>query len=140
MMQRLRRHGMMRPERIIIALIGAATINLVTISAYPLMDARASAVFEADAGRPTAQISAEARPDRQKTRLANDLPLPCRDGRFSDGRPRSCRELLRWLHDEENRQHATDPRDRDHPCRDGRPSDGRPRTCEEIMRSLRNTM
>ncbi len=140
MMQRLRRHGIMRPERIIIALIGAATINLVTISAYPLMDVRASAVFDDATGQPTAFARTDGGSDGQRTRLANDLPLPCRDGRVSDGRPRSCRELLRWMYDEESRQHMTDPRDRDHPCYDGRMSDGRARTCDELMKSLRRTM
>lgn len=140
MMRRLRRHGIMRPERIIIALIGAATINLVTISAYPLMDARASMVFDDSSGRPTAFARTDGGADQQKMRLANDLPLPCRDGRASDGRPRSCRELLRWMYDEESRQHATDPGDRDRPCYDGRMSDGRPRTCDGLMKSLRRTM
>ncbi len=128
------------PDRIIIALIGAATINLLTISAYPLVDARASVVFDDNIAKPSAPTSIDDGQDRQKIRLANDLPLPCRDGRFSDGRPRSCKELLRWMHDEENRQHTIDPRDRNHPCRDGRSSDGYPRTCDELMKSLRRTM
>ncbi|MBR2815075.1 MAG: hypothetical protein IKE60_10525 [Reyranella sp.] len=56
---------------------------------------------------------------------------PCTDGRYSDGRPRTCAELL----DELDRRWA--PRweraDRPHPCTDGRYSDGRPRSCAELL-------
>ena len=59
---------------------------------------------------------------------------PCTDGRFSDGRPRTCAELL----DDLDRRWA--PRweraARPHPCTDGRYSDGRPRTCAELLDEL----
>ncbi|MBA8881803.1 hypothetical protein FHW16_005550 [Phyllobacterium myrsinacearum] len=59
---------------------------------------------------------------------------PCTDGRYNDGKPRSCRELLRTL---ERRQRYWERRERYDPCTDGSVSDGRPRTCREIHRWLR---
>lgn len=59
---------------------------------------------------------------------------PCTDGRYSDGKPRSCRELLRML---ERRDRYRERRERYDPCTDGRISDGRPRSCREIRRWLR---
>ncbi len=67
---------------------------------------------------------------------------PCKDGRMSDGKPRSCGELKRelrrterhgrreWEYYRPTRPLRTDP------CRDGRFSDGQPRSCEELRRWL----
>ncbi|QPC92641.1 hypothetical protein [Mesorhizobium sp. INR15] len=60
---------------------------------------------------------------------------PCTDGRFSDGRPHGCDEILRML---DNREHYQESRERYDPCKDGSVSDGRPRGCREIMRWLRD--
>ncbi|RZS88484.1 hypothetical protein EV217_0870 [Phyllobacterium myrsinacearum] len=59
---------------------------------------------------------------------------PCTDGRYSDGKPRSCREIMRML---ERRDRYRQRRERYDPCTDGRVSDGRPRSCREIRRWLR---
>ncbi|TPK79389.1 hypothetical protein FJ527_04505 [Mesorhizobium sp. B2-4-18] len=65
---------------------------------------------------------------------------PCTDGRYSDGQPHNCRELLRMLDSRERyrERHDNYPRERYDPCTDGRVSDGRPRSCREIMRWLRD--
>lgn len=55
---------------------------------------------------------------------------PCTDGRYSDGRPRSCDELLDWLDRRRVHEGRRDPVD---PCTDGRFSDGRPRSCGELL-------
>lgn len=68
------------------------------------------------------------------TRLVQYDTDPCTDGRYSDGKPRSCRELLRML---ERRDRYRERRERYDPCTDGRISDGRPRSCREIRRWLR---
>ncbi|SDP06610.1 hypothetical protein [Phyllobacterium sp. OV277] len=66
---------------------------------------------------------------------------PCTDGRYNDGKPRSCRELLRMLDRRERYRERRDDyrerRERYNPCTDGRVSDGRPRNCREIKRWLR---
>ena len=66
---------------------------------------------------------------------------PCQDGRFSDGQPRDCEGLLRWLDEGgdggvflDERFHRPEPVD---PCTDGRFNDGRPRSCSELLRWLR---
>ncbi|QND52337.1 hypothetical protein HB779_10745 [Phyllobacterium sp. 628] len=59
---------------------------------------------------------------------------PCTDGRYNDGRPRSCREILRML---ERRDRYRERQERYDPCTDGRISDGRPRSCREIRHWLR---
>lgn len=56
---------------------------------------------------------------------------PCQDGRFSDGKARTCRELMR--HRERQRDYRRARRERYHPCRDGRMHWGRPMTCAEVM-------
>src|SRR5690348_932242 len=60
---------------------------------------------------------------------------PCQDGRVSDGKARSCKELKRWLR---HRDHGWEPREgrrkRYDPCTDGSITDGRPRTCQELRR------
>lgn len=60
---------------------------------------------------------------------------PCRDGRISDGKARSCAEIRHWLH---HRDRDWERRPRRHerydPCTDGTVSDGRPRTCRELRR------
>lgn len=65
---------------------------------------------------------------------------PCTDGRFSDGRARSCGELLDWLDGRDERWHRGDRYRHGEPiydpCHDGRVSDGRPRTCRELRRPL----
>ncbi len=65
---------------------------------------------------------------------------PCTDGRYNDGKPRSCRELLRMLDRRERHRERRDDyrerRERYNPCTDGRVSDGRPRSCREIKRWL----
>jgi hypothetical protein len=62
-----------------------------------------------------------------------DRHHPCRDGRYSVGRPRTCEDVLddldRW-------RPYRDRAGRSHPCTDGRYSDGRPRTCEELLDHL----
>lgn len=64
---------------------------------------------------------------------------PCRDGRYSYGRPMNCGELLRQLdrEEEERRYRFGDPARRgDDPCRDGRYSTGRPTTCAELRERI----
>ena len=66
---------------------------------------------------------------------------PCRDGRYSYGRPMSCGELLRRLdREEEERARRLRYRDPDRwgtdPCTDGRYSTGRPMTCAELRERL----
>lgn len=65
-------------------------------------------------------------------RTVQQLYDPCRDGRISDGEPRTCAEIRRmygrsrwggWSEEEDYRD----------VCSDGRVSDGRPRTCRELM-------
>ncbi len=56
---------------------------------------------------------------------------PCRDGRLSDGRARTCRELKRWLR-HRDRERRRWRRDHYEPCTDGRVHLGRPATCEEV--------
>ncbi|ESY97642.1 hypothetical protein NKI51_12945 [Mesorhizobium australicum] len=65
---------------------------------------------------------------------------PCTDGRYSDGKPHNCRELLRMLdrRDRYRERHDNYPRQRYDPCTDGWVSDGRPRSCRKIMRWLRD--
>lgn len=85
--------------------------------------------------------------DEVPTAVAQAAPHPCQDGRFSDGRPRSCEELLRWLEDGKEHEfrgprapyRPTDRPTEPHPCTDGRFSDGRPRSCPEMMRWLRGS-
>ncbi|CAN7347216.1 MULTISPECIES: hypothetical protein [Ensifer] len=66
-------------------------------------------------------------------------PDPCRDGRFSDGRPRSCAELRRWLDDggdpgwRKHREGLSWAERRRRICTDGRFSDGHAHTCDELM-------
>ncbi|MGN8019899.1 hypothetical protein ACTJJ7_04215 [Phyllobacterium sp. 22229] len=63
---------------------------------------------------------------------------PCTDGRYSDGKPRSCREIMRMLERRDRyRERYRERRERYDPCTDGRVSDGRPRSCREIRRWLR---
>lgn len=59
---------------------------------------------------------------------------PCHDGRYSDGRPRSCGELLRWL--DRRELYEPPPMPLPHPCTDGRFNDGRARSCDELLRHL----
>lgn len=66
---------------------------------------------------------------------------PCRDGRYSYGRPMSCGELLHKLdHEEEERARRLrfgDPdRSGTDPCKDGRYNTGRPTTCAELRERL----
>jgi hypothetical protein len=62
---------------------------------------------------------------------------PCRDGRFSDGRPHTCDEIRRlWRRQEQGRERPL-TRHMVHPCFDGRVSEGRPRTCREILDWMR---
>lgn len=83
----------------------------------------------------TPTVSHAADPNDDLRHPAQYYGDPCRDGRVSDGRARSCRELRRWLRHrdraEERRQWR---RERYDPCTDGRVSDGRPRTCQEVRR------
>lgn len=65
---------------------------------------------------------------------------PCEDGRYSNGRPMTCAEIL----DEIDRGDAYDRRpsarrlyrSSDDPCRDGRYNTGRARTCGEVMQDV----
>jgi len=94
---------------------------------------------------PGALPAAREQDDARRGASAGDLvaqaPVdPCRDGRISDGRPRSCEELLHWLENGEDHESWDRLPYRPvvpHPCTDGRLSDGRPRSCAEIMRWLR---
>ncbi|MDX8451466.1 hypothetical protein RFM98_01720 [Mesorhizobium sp. VK9D] len=85
-------------------------------------------------------IPADSRPDRNLLIQFIQYDDPCRNGRYSDGKPHNCRELLRMLDRRERyrERHENYPRERYDPCTDGRVSDGRPRSCREIMRWLRD--
>ncbi|SCX74510.1 hypothetical protein [Variovorax sp. EL159] len=65
---------------------------------------------------------------------------PCRDGRYSQGRPMDCAEVLRQLDRDEAwaRRHRFDDAGRRpvDPCQDGRYSTGRPMTCGELRERL----
>ncbi|MGF6176776.1 hypothetical protein [Ensifer sp. 4252] len=66
-------------------------------------------------------------------------PDPYRDGRFSDGWPRSCAELRHWLDGggdavwRERRDGLSWAERRRRICTDGRFSDGHAHTCDELM-------
>lgn len=65
---------------------------------------------------------------------------PCRDGRLSDGQPRTCKEIRRWLRHADREGHGREwRRKRYDPCTDGSVSDGRPRTCQELRRWFYNS-
>ncbi|MGX5803700.1 hypothetical protein ACWGS9_20990 [Bradyrhizobium sp. Arg314] len=85
-------------------------------------------------------IPAGSRPDRNLLIQFIQYDDPCTNGRYSDGKPHGCRELLRMLDRRERyrERHDNYPRERYDPCTDGRVSDGRPRSCREIMRWLRD--
>ncbi|TPL95271.1 hypothetical protein [Mesorhizobium sp. B2-3-12] len=83
---------------------------------------------------------AVSRPDQHFPIHVIQCDDPCTDGRYNDGRPHDCREILRMLdHRERYRErHRNYARERYDPCTDGRVSDGRPRSCREIMRWFRD--
>jgi len=88
-----------------------------------------AAVLLAAAAAPSASVATDQPTALQVQYRAN----PCTDGRYSDGRPRSCDELLDWL---ERRRGWDGPRHRTDPCTDGRYSYGRAMTCDELLERL----
>ncbi|MBK5568329.1 hypothetical protein [Ensifer sp. SSB1] len=65
-------------------------------------------------------------------RTAQHLYDPCRDGRLSDGTPRTCAEIRR-MYGGKKWGDRSEPDYRLDACSDGRVSDGRPRTCRELL-------
>lgn len=84
-------------DRIMMGLFIAATVNLLAITAYPLMDVRASAAFEQH-DRPDNATGTAVQGHLE--RGAQAMPLPCQQERIGDRRARGCRELLRWQQDQ----------------------------------------
>jgi hypothetical protein len=74
-----------------------------------------------------AQPAGQSQPGSLQVQYRTD---PCRDGRYNDGRARSCGELLDWL---DWQRVYEDRRVRVNPCTDGRFSDGHPHTCAELL-------
>jgi len=84
-------------DRIMMGLFIAATVNLLAIAAYPLVDVRASAAFEQhDRSVDATGAAVQGHPERS----AQAMPLPCQQERVGDRRARGCKELLRWQQDQ----------------------------------------
>jgi hypothetical protein len=64
-------------------------------------------------------------------RTVQPLYDPCRDGRLSDGTPRTCAEIRRMYR--HGRGGWSEQDHRLDACSNGRVSDGRPRTCRELL-------
>ncbi len=95
-------------DRIMMGLFIAATVNLLAIAAYPLMDVRASAAFEHHdrSVNSAAAVSQHA----ESIGLAQSMPIPCQQERAADRRARGCKELLRWQQDQVREEPGFRPR------------------------------
>lgn len=93
-----RRRRTITADRITVALLVAAGVNLIAVSAYPLMNAKAATTF---ADRGVARGDSIAIAEAVHGRRIQTLPIPCQEQRIDDGRTRGCEELLRWQHDQQ---------------------------------------